>query len=126
MSTGFKVTPRAGYVHVELAPGYEITPDGSTALITAISGACMAQKQRRVLVEGSIAARRMGTMDAFDSGSLAAAKLTAVSLALLFYDYQPDQQSQFFKDVAQNRGARVEFFSERAEALRWLGLDSQP
>ena len=31
-----------------------------------------------------------------------------------------------FRDVAQNRGVRVDFFSEREAALRWLGVGLQP
>ena len=48
--------------------------------------------------------------------------LTGVSLACCFYGYAPDQQTHFFKDAAQNRGVRVEFFDEREAALRWLGV----
>ena len=50
--------------------------------------------------------------------------LTGVSLACCFYGCAPDQQTHFFKDVAQNRGVRVEFFDEREAALRWLGVDA--
>jgi hypothetical protein len=122
MSTDFKLTPHADYVHVELAPGYEIKPEGTTALTMAISDVCTRQGQRRVLIEGAIARRQMGTMDSFGLGSLAGSMLTGLSLACCFYGYAPDQQTQFFKDVAQNRGVRIEFFSEREAALRWLGV----
>jgi hypothetical protein len=105
MSTDFKLTPRADYVHVELAPGYEIKPDGTTALTMAISDVCTRQGQRRVLIGGTVARRQMGTMDSFGLGSLIGSLLT-----------------EFFKDVAQNRGVRIEFFSEREAALRWLGV----
>jgi hypothetical protein len=60
-------------------------------------------------------------MDSFGLGSLAGSMLTGVSLACCFYGYTPDQQTQFLKDVAQNRGVRVEFFDNREAALRWLG-----
>jgi maltooligosyltrehalose synthase len=64
---------------VQLAPGYELTPEGSTELILAISDVCARQGQRRVLVEGTVAARKMGTMDSFGLGSLGQVliKLTA-------------------------------------------------
>lgn len=112
----------ADYLHVQLAPAYELTPEGNAELILAIADVCARQGQRRVLVEGAVAARRMGTMDSFGSGSLAGSMLTGISLACCFYGYQPDQQTQFFKDVAHNRGVRIEFFSDRDAALRWLGV----
>src|SRR5688572_27456562 len=77
MSTDFKVTPHLDYVHVELAAGYEIKPEGTTALAMAISDLCTRQGQRRVLIEGTIARRQMATMDSFGVGSLAGACLPA-------------------------------------------------
>jgi hypothetical protein len=126
MSTDFKLTPHAEYVHLALAPGYEINPAGVTELMKSVSDVCARQGQRRVLLEGAVAGRRMGTMDSFGAGALAGNVLAGVWLACCFYDYTPDSQSQFFKDVAQNRGVRVEFFGEREAALRWLGVGSQP
>ena len=126
MSTDFRLTPHADHVHVELSPGYEIRPDGVTELMMSVSDVCSRHGHRRVLVEGSIAARHMGTMDSFGAGSLAGSMLTGVWIACCFYGYRPDDQSQFFKDVAQNRGVRIEFFADRDAALRWLGVSSQP
>ena len=122
MSTGFTLAPQADFLHVALAPGYEIRPEGLSELMKSVSEACSRQGQRRVLVEGTVAARRMATMDSFGAGALAGSMLPGVSLACCFYGYQPDDKSQFFKDVAQNRGVRVEFFGEREAALRWLGV----
>jgi hypothetical protein len=125
MSTDFKLTPHADYVHVELAPGYEIKPDGTTQLILAISDVCGRQGQRRVLVEGTISRRSMGTMDTFGLGSFIGSMLAGVSVACCFHGYAADQQTQFFKDVSQNRGVRVEFFADTEAALRWLGVPQQ-
>ena len=122
MSTDFKLTTHTDYVHVELAPDYEIKLDGATQLFLAISGACAQQGQRRVLIEGTIARRTMGTMDSFGLGSLVGSMLTGVSVACCFYGYAQDEQTQFFKDVSGNRGVRVEFFPTREAALRWLGV----
>lgn len=122
MSTDFKLTPYADYLHVALAPGYEICPEGLTGLMKSVSEVCTRQSQRRVLVEGKVAARRMATMDSFGAGALAGSMLAGVSLACCFYGYRPDDKSQFFKDVALNRGVRVEFFGDRDDALRWLGV----
>lgn len=122
MSTDFKLTPHAEYIHVELAPDYEIKPDGTRQLIFAISDVCTRQGQRHVLIEGTVARRSMGTMDSFGLGSLMGSVLPGISLACCFYGYTPDQQTQFFKDVTSNRGLRVEFFGSREAALRWLGV----
>ena len=122
MTTDFKLTPHADYLHVALAPGYEIQPAGLTELMKSVSDVCTRQGQRRVLIEGAIAARRMATMDSFGAGALAGSMLASVWLACCFYGYTPDDKSQFFADVAQNRGVRVDFFNDRDAALRWLGV----
>jgi hypothetical protein len=124
MTTDFTLTPHADYLHVALAPGYELRAQGATELMKSVSDVCARHGQRRVLIEGTVAARRMGTMDSYAIGALAGSMLAGVSLACCFYGYKPDDKSQFFKDVAQNRGVRVEFFAERGEALRWLGVPS--
>ena len=123
MTTDFTLTPHADYLHVALAPGYELRAQGATELMKSVSDVCARHGQRRVLIEGTVAARRMATMDSYAIGALAGSMLAGVSLACCFYGYQPDDKSQFFKDVAQNRGVRVEFFGERDEALRWLGAN---
>jgi hypothetical protein len=122
MSTDFKLTPHADYLHVQLAPDYEIRPEGTTQLTLSVADVCNRQGQRRVLIEGAIARREMGTMDSFGFGELLGSRLAGISLALCLYGYVADQQTQFFKDVAQNRGVRVDFFTEREAALRWLGV----
>jgi hypothetical protein len=126
MSTDFKLTPHADYIHVELAPDYEIRLEGTTQLILAISDVRTRQGQRRVLIEGTVARRAMGTMDSFGLGSLIGSMLAGVSVACCFYGYARDQQTRFFMDVSQNRGVRIEFFSEREAALRWLGVGQTP
>lgn len=122
MSTDFKVTLHPQYLQVELAPDYEIRPEGATQLILSIADVCKRQGLRRVLVEGTIGRRSMGTMDSFGLGSLIGSTLTGMSIACCFYGYDPDGQTRFFMDVSQNRGVRVEFFKARAAALRWLGV----
>jgi hypothetical protein len=75
---------------VALAPGYEIRPEGVTQLMLSVSDVCSRQGQRRVLIEGRVAARRMGNMDSFGAGALAGSMLPGVSLACCFYGYAPD------------------------------------
>lgn len=126
MAPQFVVTPHAGYIHIELPPGYELRPESATELTLAMSDAGQRHRQRRVLIEGAVARRTMGMMDSFGTGSLAGSMLAGFRIACCFYGYAPDQQTQFFKDVAHNRGVRIEFFADRDAALRWLGVGSQP
>src|SRR5262245_39467817 len=127
MSTEFRVSPHADFVHVELAADYEIVIAGITELMMSVSDVCSRQGQRRVLIEGKVtlAARRMGTMDSFGAGALAGSMLPGVAVACCFYGYKPDEQTQFFRDVAQNRGVRGDFFTECEVALRWRGVSWQ-
>ena len=122
MSTDFTVTLHEQYVQVKLAPDYEIRAEGAKQLIVAIADVCSRQGLRRVLIEGTIGRRSMGTMDTFSLGSLIGSTMSGASIACCFYGFAPDGQTRFFMDVSQNRGARLEFFNDRAAALRWLGV----
>jgi len=41
-------------------------------------------------------------------------------------NYVPGELSDFFKTVARNRCVNVEFFSNRPDALTWLGFRDNP
>jgi hypothetical protein len=41
-------------------------------------------------------------------------------MALCFVRYKPDEISELFRQAARNRGANVEFFTNREAALVWL------
>jgi len=45
-----------------------------------------------------------------------------MKLAICIYEYIPDETTQFFKNVAYNRGATIEFFNDKKKALAWLGI----
>ena len=120
MSQSLSISAGPSYIHVRLAPGFEITPASMDAQWTAVAAACQESNLYRVLVEGRIAARKMETIDALDSAAMAAKLIPGMTCALCFYDYQTDELSQFFSDAAYNRGARVRFFTEQPAALQWL------
>jgi len=124
MSTDFSTTLHSNYLHVDLAPGYEIRLEGTRQLTLAVADICARRGVRRVLIEGTVSRREMGTMDSFGLGSLMGSMLTGMQVAICLYRYAPDDQSRFFKDVAQNRGVRIDFFTEREAALRWLGISA--
>ena len=126
-TSDFRIEAQAGYIQVELVQGYAMQAQGTRQLILAIAQECERRQCRRVLVEGREVRRGLGTVDAFALGTLMGSVLPGASFAFCLHGYSPDPQSKFLIDVTWNRGVRVEFFSERAAARRWLGVaDPQP
>ena len=101
---------RDGYLHAQLVPGFEITPERMNQLWSEIAAACRRFGIRRVLTEGEVAARRMTTMDSFDNAATAARLMTTHDTG--------------HRKAGTNLGVRVDFFKSHAEALRWLGVES--
>jgi hypothetical protein len=87
-----------------------------------IGEGCAKYDCKLVLVEAEAPRRKMNTMDVFGSGIKASEVAATLRLALCFTGYKPDELSEFFKTVAYNRGVTAEFFSNRADALKWLGV----
>lgn len=123
MSFDISIEFRGRYLHVKLPPDYKITPESVAKLWAIIGSACQKYDRNRVLVEGTIASRKMTAGDAYYSGKKAGG-IAHLRLACLFYGYSPDETTDFFKIVALNRGVLVEFFTDRTKALQWLGVDS--
>ncbi len=121
MSTGFTLEPREGYLYVHLAPGFEMNPESMNRLWTGISEGCREHALHKVLAEGDDVRRKLTPMDSFDVASLAARLLPGVSVACCLRGFTPDEQTQFFRTAAMNRGVRAEFFQDLNSALRWLG-----
>jgi hypothetical protein len=117
----FTLEPREGYLYVHLAPGFEMTPESMARIWTAIGNACREHNLRRVLAEGDNVRRRLTPMESFDHAGLAARLMPGLSVACCFRGFKPDEQTQFFRTAAMNRGVRVEFVQDLNAALRWLG-----
>ena len=117
----FRLEPREGYLYLHLAPGFEMTPASMAANWNALSEACRRHGVRRVLVEGENVRRRLTTIETFDHAGLAAKLMPGLTVACVFRGFVPDQQTQFFRTAAMNRGVRTEFFQGLNEALKWLG-----
>jgi hypothetical protein len=113
---------REGYLYACLVPGFEINPERMNRLWTAVGEACQKSGRRRVLTEGTVSGRRMTTMDSFQNAAAAARLAPGLAMACFVQGHVPDEQTEFFKIAAMNRGVRVEFFNNRDEALRWLGI----
>ena len=113
---------REGYLYARLVPGFEITPERMNRLWQSVGEACLRSGMRRVLTEGTVVGRRMSTMDSFENAAAAARLVPGLAMACFVQGHIPDEQTEFFKIAAMNRGVRVEFFRTQAEALRWLGV----
>ena len=113
---------REGYLYARLVPGFEITPERMSRLWQSIGEACVRHGMRRVLTEGTVVGRRMTTMDSFENAAVAARLVPGLAMACFVQGHIHDEQTEFFKIAAMNRGVRIEFFNNRDEALRWLGI----
>lgn len=125
MHSDFTLEKRERYLYLHVEPGFEITPDSTTRMWIAISEACREHGLRKVLAEGDNVQRRLSPLDTFDLASLITRLLPGLSVAFCFRGYVPDDQSQFFRTTAMNRGVRTEFFQDLNAALHWLGVGDQ-
>jgi hypothetical protein len=126
MSTDFTIEFRLTYLHIQNAPNYEITSSGASRRWAALATACAAFGCNRVLWEGKVAARRLTISEVYDSAKQLSDIAPGLKLACFFEGYTPDELSDFYKKVALNRGTLIRFFSNRVDALRWLGVDLGP
>jgi hypothetical protein len=124
LSTDFEIFFRGSYVHILLAENYEITPQGIEKIWKATAEACRAYNCKKVLSEGKIHSRKLKAWDAYSSGAQTS-EVLGLRQACLFYNYQPDYMSDFFKTVSANRGTTIEFFTNKDEALKWLGVPAE-
>ena len=69
--------------------------------------------------------RNMNQIDAFKSAVQAAKASTELRVALVFPGYKTDEITKFFIAAAYNYGVRIEFFSNRDDGLKWLGIDGE-
>ncbi|HQI73411.1 MAG: hypothetical protein KBG22_13460 [Smithella sp.] len=122
MSSDFSLEFKGKYIHIIHAPDYEISQESNKRLWMALAEACREYKCLKVLAEGSTQKRKVTSMDAYESGAQAAESIPGLKLAICIYEYTPDETTEFFKNVAYNRGVRIEFFKDKKKALDWLGI----
>ena len=124
MSTAFTLDFIGDYIRVRHPADYEITPESQRQLWAELGEASRKYNCRRVLAESSSPPRRnMNTVDAFKSAGQAANVSNMLRVACVFPGYHADETTEFFISAAYNRGVRIEFFSDRNEALCWLRVD---
>ncbi len=121
-STSFKVSFNGTYIHVQLDPGFEISPETMTRIYAEVAEASRLYNCRNVYSEGIMPSRRMNMAAAFVSGDQVSHTVAGMRMACYFKGYHADELTDFFKTVARNRGTMVEFFTTQEEAFRWLGV----
>ena len=122
MSSDFSIEFNGRYIHVVHAPDYEISPGSNDKLWSAIAKASRKHTFLKVFAEGASQTRKVTSMDAYQSGALAAENIPRLTMAICIQEYEPDEMTRFFTNVAYNRGARIEFFNDKKKALAWLGF----
>ena len=118
----FEVHPT--YLHIKHPPGYVITSENTGEKWRRIGELCQEHGSAKVIVEAEQPERQLDTGSAFDAGRALAENMSGLSVAICFHGYEFDDLSTFFKTVAQNRGVRVELFSDLDEALQWLDVNT--
>src|SRR5687768_10832190 len=111
MDASFDFEVHTTFLYIKYPPGFVISADAAGAAWNSIGALCREHGRSKVLIEGLKPVRELDTMSAFDSGRILAENLPGLSVAICFQEYEFDELSAFFKTVAQNRGVKVEFFS---------------
>lgn len=120
MSKGYKIEGRGDHIHLVHDPDFLATRETMIELWSDLSEVCDRLGCASILVEAPSMQRKMDTTAVFESGTRLAQIAPGITVALYAPDYAPDELSDFFRTVARNRGARVEFFSDKQKALEWL------
>lgn len=122
MSFDFTQEFRETHVVVQLAPDFELHPPELPAHWARIIEFCKQHDCYKVLSLAHNPRRRMNTLDAYDSGKLAASGGVTLKIACFWKDYPRDGLTRFFQTVAANRGLEIEYFDSLAAAQEWLGI----
>ena len=113
---------RGQYLHITHPDNFVLLPEELDDLWQNLANACKTHDCRKVLNEGNLDFSKIRAYDSYSAGSHAG-EIRGLRMACLFPNYKPDEQSEFFKTVAANRGATIELFTDRDAALKWLDVD---
>ena len=126
MSSGFTLEFLKKYIKVRHQEDYVITPESQRQLWEAIGEACKKYRCWRVLAESPVSFQyRMSRSDVFRTAQQAAKISDKLRVACVLFGYNRDETIEFFINVAYKLGVRIEFFSDRETAIKWLGADDE-
>ena len=124
MSTNFTLEFVDNYINIQLPADYEITPESRLEFWTAIGEAHKKYHCCRVLAASPTPPKRnMKQSDSLKSALQAAKASSELRVAFVFPGYDTDATTEFFINTAHRMGVRIEFFTNREEAIKWLGVD---
>ena len=124
MDTNFTFDFAGDYIRMQLPVDYEITAENRSKFWAAIEEACKKYNCCRILAESPTPPKRnMKQMDSLKSAMRAAKVSGELRVAFYFKEYTTDETTEFFVNAAYNMGVRIEFFTDREEAIKWLCLD---
>jgi hypothetical protein len=124
MDAPFHLEVHPTYLHLKYPSGFVISPETAADTWSTVGGLCDQYESTKVLIEAEKPEWHMDTMSAFESGRILAENIVGVTLAVCLQNHEFDEISSFFKTVAQNRGVKIEFFTNLDDALRWLDVDT--
>ena len=114
------------YIHVKKPGVFALSAPESGSFWARLKEICSELDSDTVLIEASSVEIGHDTMCTFDSGVEASNIVENPTIAIYAAEYSPDEAAEFFKTVAINRGAHVEFFTSFNNAVSWLGVDPVP
>lgn len=114
------------YIHVKESGVFELAAPRAKSFWGRLKEICDELDSDTVLIEANSMDLGADTMSAFDSGVSASEIVNNPTIAICSKDYRPHEIAEFFKTVAINRGAHVEFFTDLHNAVDWLGVDTAP
>ncbi len=126
MSAEFTIDLAGDHVRTRLADGFELTPENVSRHWTALMDFCARHHCWRVLSEATRPRRLLSAIDVYDAGVSIARTGAGLRIACIWEGYTPDDLTAFFQNVTGNRGITVRWFTDRDEALGWLGAGAPP
>ena len=91
--------------------------------LVKLVAACKTVGCKKVLLEGRVAKRSMSTAEIYDSAASVGRAVLGLKLACVLQNYQVDDRTILFELVGQRNGVMIEFFTDPAKALAWLGVN---
>ena len=115
-----KISIHPDHVLVERPPDYEVVLSEQSRDLLELSATCKETGCKKVLVVGPRTKVRLSPFDLLELGKRIA-KLDVQMAIVEMHDASDDAMS-LLKSVAFNRGSKIRFFNNMAEAKGWLEI----